>query len=173
MTDVSAILSLGTHLKLAADLLKSVLDLGDRAASSSQVASELVESLNAKIRELHAEIVAAYASAFTAQADQFALANRVRELEEQLMQAKDWSAEQERYALDDVDRGVFAYALKPGVEPAEPPHWLCQQCFQQQRKSVLQLAGQAAGRHSRWLCGACGQALLVRQGTHPARATSP
>ena len=127
MTDVSAILSLGTHLKLAADLLKSVLDLGDRAASSSQVASELVESLNTKIRELHAEIVAAYARAFTAQ----------------------------------------------GVKPAEPPHWLCQQCFQQQRKSVLQLAGHAAGHHSRWLCGACEQALLVRQGTHPACVTSP
>ena len=173
MTDVSAILSLGTHLKLAADLLKSVLDLGDRAASSSQVASELVESLNTKIRELHAEIVAAYASAFTAQADQFALANRVRELEEQLMQAKDWSAEKERDVMHAVDAGAFAYVLKPGVKPAEPPHWLCQQCFQQQRKSVLQLAGHAAGHHSRWLCGACEQALLVRQGTHPACVTSP
>ena len=173
MTDVSAILSLGTHLKLVADLLKSVLDLGDRAASSSQVASELVESLNAKIRELHTEVLAAYASAFTAQADQLSLSNRVRELEEELAQREDWSAEQERYVMHAVDAGAFTYVLKPGVEPAEPPHWLCQQCFQQQRKSVLQLAGQAAGRHSRWLCGACKQVLLVRQGKHPDRATSP
>ena len=173
MTDVSAILSLGTHLKLAADLLKSVLDLGDRAASSSQVASKLVESLNIKIRELRTEVLAAYASAFTAQADQFSLSNRVRELEEELAQREDWAAEKERYALDDVDRGVFAYALKPDVKTTEPPHWLCQQCMEQQRKSVLQLAGQAAGRHSRWLCGACKQVLLVRQGTHPARSSSP
>ena len=174
MTDVGAILSLGTQLKTAADVLKSVLDLLDRTTSASKVSRETVQVLDTQIRQLTTEILAANALALTAQADQFALSNRVRELEAELMKREDWAAEQERYTLHAVDSGAFVYALQPGVETAEPPHWLCPQCFQQQRKSILQFHSQPPepgssqlGRYRRWVCSVCGHALMVHYTKNP------
>ena len=103
------------------------------------------------------------------------LRERVHELEQQLMKAEDWAAEKERYTLHAVDSGAFAYVLKPGVETADPPHWLCQQCFQQQRKSILQFEsqppnrpGQRRGDYRRWVCSACEHALMVDYTKNPA-----
>ena len=178
MTDVVALLSFGVHLKTAADLLKNMLDLLDRATSASKVSRETVKVLDTQIRQLTAEILAANALALTAQADQFALSNRVRELEAELMKREDWAAEQEHYTLHAVDSGAFVYALKPGVEATEPPHWLCQQCFQQQRKSILQfhsqppnVPGGGRGDYRRWVCSACGHALMAFYNKSPATTT--
>ena len=66
MTDVVAILSLGVHLKTAADLLKSVLDLLGRATSASKVSHETVKALDTQVRQLTTEILAANALALTA-----------------------------------------------------------------------------------------------------------
>ena len=92
-----------------------------------------------------------------------------------VMKRKHWAAEQERYTLHAVDSGAFAYALKPGVEATEPPHWLCPQCFHQQRKSILQFdsqppirPGQRRGDYRRWVCSACEHALMVEHTKNPA-----
>ncbi|WP_425155525.1 hypothetical protein [Candidatus Palauibacter sp.] len=175
MIDTSALLSLGKSLKTAADLLKSLLDLGSRAAASPQVADEMVEAFNAKIRELSAELLDARQFASEAQASQFALADRVRELEEELVKLEDWAQEKERYTLDAVDSAAFAYVLKPDIKTTEPPHWLCAHCFEQHRKSVLQFAGQppnvpggGRGDYRRWACSACGHALMVFYTKNPS-----
>ena len=175
MTDVGAILSLGVHLKTATDLLKNVLDLLGRTSSVSKVSNQTWKALNAEVRQLTAEIAAANALALAAQSDQFTLSNRVRALEEKLMQREDWKAQQERYVLQAVAPTAVAYVLKPGMESAEPPHWLCPQCFMQHRKSVLQFAGRPPefqATYCRWACSTCGHALLVHY-TTPGPAAAP
>ena len=163
MTDVGALLSLGTSLKTAADILTSLLDLSGRAASTPEVTDELVEALRVKIREVEAELLEARRFALEAQADQFALTDRIRNLETQVMKHDDWAAERARYMLHEPAPGAFVYALKPGEEMGEPPHWACTRCMEQQRKSVLQMQrpSELPMVRTQWLCPACDTAIGV------------
>lgn len=145
MPDMTAISGLLSSLKASTDLTKSLLGIRD---------AQLVRE---KAVELTAEIMSAQASALAAHAAQSELADRVRDLEEQVVELEDWHREKERYQLTEVATGVFADATKPGMENGEPPHKICPNCYQQRRKSILQ----SYARPTRWQtnsflrCDAC------------------
>ena len=65
-------------------------------------------------------------SAYEAQASQAA---RLRELEKEILELKDWKGEAERYRLGEIGPGLLAFSLKPGMERGEPPHHLCANCY--------------------------------------------
>jgi hypothetical protein len=113
-------------------------------------------------------------SLFAAQEAHSTLTARVRDLEQQIVQLKDWTAEQQRYELRDLGRGSFAYMPKPTEDPREPPHWLCANCFAQSRKSFLQFKGQdkrpggGNGDEAAYGCDACRATLKVRYTVKPS-----
>lgn len=151
--------------------------------SSLKAAKDIVQGLNAantqaaingvKI-DLQGLILEAQQGLFAAQQAQSADAMRIAQLEQQIVQLKDWSAERERYHLVDVDRGAFAYMPKPGMENGEPAHWLCANCFNQARKSFLLFKGQDTQKNggrsseSTYGCDACKGSLKVFYRTKPA-----
>ena len=48
------------------------------------------------------------------------------------------------------------------MQTSEPKHWLCQPCFENAKKSVLQGKGHPAkGRGRFWACNSCGTDILV------------
>jgi hypothetical protein len=60
-------------------------------------------------------------------------------LEAEVVRLKDWSAEKERYELKTHGKnGILAYALKETVQPTEPAHSLCPDCFSNNKKTILQ-----------------------------------
>jgi len=141
------------------------------AASSLQAAGQLVKSLiglkvtadvQAKIIELQAVIFAAQGDALAAQSEQFALAQRVRDLETEVAKAKAWEAEKERYQLQEFPTGVFAYALKPDAANGEPPHRICPNCYQEGRKSILQIVFKERGGEV-VDCQRCGKRLELAE----------
>ena len=92
-----------------------------------------------------------------AQQEYAALAQKVGELEAKLAAYETWESEKQRYELKDHGNdGVLAYALKPGVEPAEPPHSLCPDCYQHREKRILQPEMKAPGMAHALVCRACG-----------------
>jgi hypothetical protein len=99
--------------------------------------------------------------------------SRVTSLEQEVVRLKDWTAEQERYHLVDVDRGAFAYMPKPGMENGQPAHWLCANCFGQGHKSLLQFKGQgssSASRECTYGCDRCKGTMAMhwrRKPTYP------
>lgn len=124
------------------------------AANSLQAAGNLVKSLiglkvtaevQAKIVALQTAIFDAQGDALAAQSEQFALAQRVRELEAEVTQAKGWEAEKERYQLQQFPTGALAYVLKPEAANGEPPHRICANCYQEAHKSILQITMRHAG----------------------------
>lgn len=94
---------------------------------------------NAAVIELQEGILAA-------QAQQAALTDQVRQLEEKVRSFEKWGAEKQRYKLTDYGGGTFAYALKPEKSHGEPPHRLCATCYEQGIKSILQHKGSSSGR---------------------------
>lgn len=95
------------------------------------------------VYEVNAKLMDATAVALASQEKQSSLANRVAELEVELRELKNLESEAQRYQLTQFAFGGYAYSIKPGMENAEPPHYLCATCMNQRKKSILQPSGEA------------------------------
>lgn len=129
MVDIAAISGAMTSLKTAHDIAKTMLGLRDASM------------VREKVIELQGAILAAQSDAFEANSAQTTLLERVRELEKEVADLKAWDAESQRYQLQQVAPGAFAYTVKADAQGAEPPHWICTNCYQHHRKSILQSRG--------------------------------
>lgn len=126
MPDMSLIAGAVSSLKLAHDMTKTLASIRD------------FTKLNETVIELQRVILAAQSDALAAQADQFSLLDRIRNLETEIARLKEWDAQKERYELTEVAARAFAYALKPDAAGSEPLHWICPTCYHAGKKSILQ-----------------------------------
>ena len=143
MVDMAAITGLATSIRTAVEITKAMKDVHD------------ANVLQTKTFELTREILSAQSYAMEAVAAQSALLERIRQLEEEKAKLEAWESEKKRYELQDVDRGFFAYVLKPGMENGEPPHALCTTCYQRGFKSFLQSSGHVIVHEHYWFCPSC------------------
>jgi len=91
-----------------------------------------------------------------AQLAQSALIDEKRNLEEEVVRLKAWDAGKLNYQLHTVGLGAFVYATKPELRVGEPPHWICTQCYEDGRKSILQCHGRTLNRAKNlWTCHRC------------------
>jgi len=119
--------------------------------------------LHGKAVELQQIILAAQSSALSAQSEQFSLIERIRQLEKEIADVKAWETTKERYDLEEVASGIFTYVLKPGVEPPEPSHWICTKCYEDGRRSILQLKGTYYGQRH-YTCFHCDKEIAIPGG---------
>lgn len=127
-------------LKAAFDIAKGLKDIDDTTRR------------NAAIIELQEKLLIAQ----SAQAD---LAERVRDLEEEMRGFETWKTEKERYKLEKFGSG-FAYVLKPEMQGTEPPHQICANCYANEKKSFLAIvptnvARQSLGMGTVYRCNEC------------------
>ena len=151
--DLTWIGPLSTSLKTAADLTKTMVGIRDATM------------LQSKIIELQGVILSAQSSALSAQTTQFSLLDRVRELEKEMADLEAWNAEKEKYELEEVYPGTFAYALKKQAQASEPRHWLCATCYQDCKKSILNLMRVQRGAKI-FRCGRCKNTIVVSDKTN-------
>ena len=131
-------------------LFKSILDSAKGLKDINDAAVR-----NTAVIELQEKILAA-------QEQQMALAERVRELEEEVARYETWDTEKERYELTQVgDRRALAYTLKEGVESPEHPHQLCANCFTDGKKSILQEEVHSVGHAHILVCHHCGSEIYT------------
>ena len=127
MVDVFAGISGFNTMRDAAKALKGMND--------AVVRNEAVIDLQGKI--------------LTAQEEFSALLEEVRSLKAKLTQFEDWETVKQRYELKEIKEFYSAavYSLKEGVQPSEPMHYLCPDCYQHRKKSILQncRSGSASG----------------------------
>jgi hypothetical protein len=127
---------------------------------------------SAKLIELNSQIMAAQTSAIQANAAQTALIEEVGSLKTRLADFETWDTEKERYELKDASSGAVVYALKRNTGSAEPSHWLCPNCYQNRKKSILQPAGAAEKkgvdfRKTAWKCYPCGGVVRIPDNISP------
>ncbi|WP_287459187.1 hypothetical protein [Sphingomonas sp.] len=128
--------------------LKSAVDIVT-AINGALKASEVIE-IKTTLNRL---ILDAQQTLFLAQQENAASADRIRELEQEIIRMTDWTAERQNYELREVAPGAFAYVKKAAMQDAEPGHWLCTNCFEDRKKSILQLQG--LGSTGQWHIHAC------------------
>lgn len=148
---------------------------------SLKAAKDIVQGLNAAKTEvainevkinLQGLILDAQQGLFAAQEAQTSDARRISQLEQEIVQLKDWSAEKERYELADIGQGALGYRPKQGMESGELPHYLCANCFDQGQKTRLQPDVRTPGRDEFLFCNRCKADILIqgsRRSDHPKR----
>ncbi len=153
--------------------LKAALDIaqGLNAANTQALINEI------KI-DLQGHILEAQRALSSAQETQSTQTARIRNLEQEIMELKDWEGEKQRYHLKNIDRGAVAYVMKPGMENGEDPHWLCPNCFNRRQKSFLQYKGREhgsgrEGMQSIFGCDACKSTLKVYYTRNPVTPWTP
>jgi hypothetical protein len=160
MVDMAAIAGAASALKTAFDISKVALGLRDAAL------------IRAKVTEMQGEISTALAGAIAAQTDQLAMLQRVNDLEKEVADLKAWEAEKQKYELKDVGHGAFAYVRKADAEPTEPPHWLCTNCYNSGKKSILLRTEKHMGfQNVLWSCPACSATLTINFAVSPRNST--
>jgi hypothetical protein len=160
MVDVASIASFATGLKAAGDITRSLLGL------------KITSEVQTKVIELQAIIFTVQSDALTAQQAQFQLLTKLRALEEEIARLKSMGTERERYRMQQVATGAFAYTLKLETYAGEEPHWLCVTCFDSGHKSVLQNQGRSKdNQFSTYACSRCKMNMTVHWRAHPEAPT--
>lgn len=91
----------------------------------------------AKISDLYGIIISGQAIAFEDNLKQRALLETIEELKDQIRAMEAWDSEKQRYQLARPWMGAVVYALKKSASNNEPPHWICTNCYNDGKKSLL------------------------------------
>jgi hypothetical protein len=94
--------------------------------------------IKAQLSALYDAIIAGQQRAFEDHIAKQALLEDKGQLEKELAQIKAWGTEKQRYQLVSPCEGATVYALKKAVSNGEPPHYICTNCYQQGKPSILQ-----------------------------------
>ena len=137
--DMGSIAAAVGGLKSAGDIAKALLQMKSDAERQ------------AKVIELQSVILAAQSSAIAAQSDQFSMLEEVRKLKEEIAKVKAWEAQKQRYQLATPYTGAAVYALTKAMSNGEPPHYICASCYEDGKRSILQIARDKEG----WTAFAC------------------
>jgi hypothetical protein len=124
------------------------------------------------LRKMHAEVLAAQRGAMTAQANEAALLEEVRELKKKVTDLEAWETEKQRYELVALAPNVMAYSVKATARGTEPPHYICANCYNVGRKSFLNQIVQGRSL-DRYKCGNCDEVLSVNKGDGSPRSAVP
>jgi hypothetical protein len=151
MVDMSAIAGVVSSLNAAVNITKAMKDLRDWS---------IVQS---KVIELQGVILEAQHGLFSANEERAALMEKIRDSEQKIADLEAWDAEKQRYQLTDVGEGTFAYALKAAMSNGEPAHYICANCYEQSKKSVLHHMHSPGGMHV-VSCPRCSAKMGIRHG---------
>lgn len=119
-----------------------------------------ISAIGTKVTELNAKIIEAQNGVFTIQQERAALVDRVSALEKEIADMRAWDTEKERYELTAVAPNVFAYSVKPSAQNGEPPHRICERCYQNSKKSILQSNNGSPTETIH--CNGCGSDIIIR-----------
>lgn len=133
------------------------LSLFRRAAEITQSILKMNKDveINKNAIELQNIIISLQNEMFSMQSEQSKLLQIKYDLEKKLMECENWDKIKSQYELKEVNSGRFVYAPKPDSNLSEPDHWLCTNCFNDGKKSILQ------PKISKTFCPKCKMEIIV------------
>jgi hypothetical protein len=148
--------------------LKALKDI-----SQGVIAAHDISAFRERQIEFQQRIIDAQAAVFEMQQEQSALTQTIRDREEEIARLKAWDAEKQKYELKDVGHGAFVYARKADAEPAEPPHWLCTNCYTHGKKSIVLRTDHSGGSRNNvlWTCPECRANVVLYFAVSPSKPT--
>ncbi|MEJ0063089.1 MAG: hypothetical protein WDO70_07780 [Alphaproteobacteria bacterium] len=145
-TEITAAL---TSLKAAKDVAQAMVTLRDH------------EAFQSKLFEFQSKIIDAQNAVLAANDERTGLITHINDLEKQLADMQAWEIEKGKYELKNLTQGsngqpsIFVYSYKERAEPPEPSHYICANCYQNRKKSILQTEPRNPGRCDVLICHEC------------------
>ena len=123
------------------------------------------QALQAKVIEFNGQLIDAQSKIFAVNSERTALIERVRELEKEMANLEAWETKKQRYELKSIGQHSFAYALKQDAQGSEPPHYICANCYEDRKASILQPkptsdASRQLGIPPMMFCPRCGKDVV-------------
>lgn len=140
--DIPALLAAAGGLKTAGEIVAGMIS----AKNQTDVTSKAIE--------LQSVIISLQSSIFEARDALATLQEENRQLKDSVVSAENLRRDMERYHLTTIRSGSVAYALKEAMSNGEPPHYVCANCSQDGKKSILHCGEHAAGWFS-FRCPSC------------------
>ena len=142
--DITSITAVTSALKGALDITKGIVSLKNQADLSSLAI------------ELNSKLIEAQHAVFAVNDERQRLIDKVRELEQEIDQSKNWESEKLRFQLMSPwpEKPVSVYHLKKSHANGEEPHWLCPNCFQDGKKAILN-TNKKKGEYVHLVCSVC------------------
>jgi hypothetical protein len=128
------------------------------AKSAFDIAKGLKDIHDATIR--NSAIIELQEKILAAQSEQASLIDHIRNLEKQITDFETWETEKQKYDLKNLGYASFAFMLKPNARGTEPPHFVCTNCYNQRRISILQYGPPRPGKRPGHYCPACYNEIL-------------
>ena len=122
----------------------------------------------AKIARMNDAILTAQSYAIAAQGREMDQARRICTLEEEVERLTSWNAQKEDYELKSLGNTAFVYLVKKSANISELAVWLCQPCFEQAKKSIMQMRTPVELGWGVWGCPVCKTEIRVSPGTYPS-----
>lgn len=148
MADMSAIAAALSSFNTLKNIAQAMVTLRDANA------------LQTKVIEFNGALIDAQTQIFAVNQERTSLIDQIGQLEKEVANLKAWEREKERYQLQQVPPGSFVYRLKQGMEAGEPPHSICERCYQQGKKSILHQSATNSGLYH-LKCNGCGTDMRV------------
>ena len=123
--DMGSIAAAISGLKTIGEIVNSILD------------AKTSNAINAAVSEVQSHLISVQREALTANSEQFAMIEEIRNLKEKIAEMEAWGAEKQRYHLTSPWPGTVVYSLKESLSNGEPPHWICTNCYNDGMKSIL------------------------------------
>ena len=120
--------------------IKTALDIA-KAIAGLKSATDV----NSAVIDIQRALLDAQTAAFDDRERQADQQRRIAELENKLSQVHQWEGEKSRYKLTETETGALVYALLPEHANGDPEHRLCVKCFNEDRKSILQVHRRHSG----------------------------
>jgi|WetSurMetagenome_2_1015567.scaffolds.fasta_scaffold18905_1 hypothetical protein len=80
-------------------------------------------------------------------------------LKKKILELENWIETMRQYEIKDIADGVFVLAYKKTEQSTEPMHWLCQKCYGEKKKSILQrVKHDSQGIH--YICHSCSSEII-------------
>jgi hypothetical protein len=113
--------------------------------------------------EFQGKIIEAQSALMALQEEHATLAETIRGLEKEVADLKEWNTQKQDYELKDLGGGSTAYTFRQEKRGTEPPHYLCTQCYDDGKRSILQRTGDMKpGRWIPYRCNRCRLELVAR-----------
>lgn len=144
-------------MRLDIDVVNQTLGTLKAAADAAEAAKTMddVASVKGKVVEMLDLILTAHRAAAQTQSQLISMLQENFDLKIQLGKVEQWEGVASRYRLKDFGSNTFAYELKAELEDQEPSHLLCPNCFQTQRKAILQFSHTTNNQQKLYKCSSC------------------
>lgn len=102
------------------------------------IGRKLDAAVTQKAMELTADIISLQSLILSLRDQNSLVLEEKKNLEDKLIQMEKWEATAAQYQLKEVVPGLFVYSHKGDIGGSTPAHWICPNCYELKKKSILQ-----------------------------------